>query len=335
MRQGGLKMADTHSQGHPEHSHHGDGAHSHGSHHAHSHGHRHIPKNFDRAFLIGIVLNVSFVAVEAIYGIISNSLALLADAGHNLSDVLGLVIAWIAIHLSRRKPNNQFTFGLKSSSILAALANAVFLLVTIGAIVWEAIERFQSSSPIATNTVIAVALIGVAINGITAFLFHRGHTEDINIKGAYIHMLADALVSVGVAAAALAMMYTGWNWLDPLVSIVVCLIIFKGTWGLLKESVQLALNAVPAGINRQAVFDFLKSRKNVAAVHDLHIWGMSTTENALTAHLIIPTGHPGDVFLHHLAEDLKDKFNIGHTTVQIELGNDHHHKCALEPDDVV
>ena len=262
-------------------------------------------------------------------------MALLADAGHNLSDVLGLIIAWFAITLSRRKPNHQFTFGLKSSSILAALGNALFLLVTIAAIIWEAIDRFQNQTPVANQIVIGVALVGVVINGFTAYLFHRGHKEDLNIKGAYLHMLSDALVSVGVAAAALVMMYTGWNWMDPLVSIIVCAIIFKGTWSLLKESVQLALNAVPSGINRQAVFDFLKTRKNVTAVHDLHIWGMSTTENALTAHLIIPNGHPGDGFLHHLAEDLKTKFNIGHTTIQIELGNDDHHKCALESDDVV
>lgn len=328
-------MKDQHDHSHPQNHDHQHG-HQHGVHeHGHHHAHSHTPTNFDRAFLVGIVLNISFVAIEAVYGFISNSLALLADAGHNLSDVLGLVIAWFAIALSRRKPNHQFTFGLKSSSILAALANAVFLLVTIGAIIWEAIGRFQSPAVVANQTVIAVALIGVVINGVTAYLFHRGHKEDLNIKGAYLHMLADALVSVGVAVAAVIMMYTGWNWLDPLVSIIVCAVIFKGTWSLLKESVQLALKAVPTGINREDVFNFLKTRKNVTAVHDLHIWGMSTTENALTAHLIIPTGHPGDGFLHHVAEDLKSKFNIGHSTIQIELGNDANHKCALEPDDVV
>ena len=310
---------------------HKPGAHGEG----HDHAHIHAPANFDRAFLIGIILNISFVAIEAVCGFISNSLALLADAGHNLSDVLGLVIAWFALALSRRKPDHQFTFGLKSSSILAALANAVFLLVTIGAIIWEAIGRFQSPTIVANQIVISVALIGVVINGVTAYLFHRGRKEDINIKGAYLHMLSDALVSVGVAVAAVIMFYTGWNWMDPLVSIIVCIIIFKGTWSLLKESVQLALKAVPTGINRQDVFNFLKTRKNVSAVHDLHIWGMSTTENALTAHLIIPTGHPGDSFLHHVAEDLKQNFNIGHTTIQIELGNDDTHKCALESDDVV
>lgn len=313
---------------------HGD-VHHHGHSHGHSHGHGHVPQNFNRAFMIGIILNVSFVVIEAAYGFISNSLALLADAGHNLSDVLGLIIAWVAIILSKRKPDHQFTFGLKGSSILAALGNSVFLLVTIGAIIWEAIERFQSPNIVNSKIVIAVALCGVVINGATAYLFHRGQKEDINIKGAYLHMLADALVSVGVALVGVVYTFTEWSWLDPLVSIVVCVIIFKGTWSLLKESVQLALKAVPTGIDRQAVFTFLKNQKNVLAVHDLHIWGMSTTENALTAHMVIPQGHPGDGFLHHLAGDLKSNFNIGHSTIQIELGNDSAHRCELESDEVV
>jgi cobalt-zinc-cadmium efflux system protein len=303
--------------------------------HNHNHHQNHAPQNFNRAFIVGIVLNISFVIIESAYGFISNSLALLADAGHNLSDVLGLVIAWVAIILSNRKPNHQFTFGLKGSSILAALGNSVFLLVTIGAIIWEAIDRFQNPTMMNSPIVIAVALVGVIINGVTAFLFRRGHKQDINIKGAYLHMLADAMVSVGVAMAGVLFIFTKWTWLDPLVSIIVCVIIFKGTWSLLKESVQLALKAVPTGIDRALVFDFLKSQKNVTAVHDLHIWGMSTTENALTAHLVIPQGHPGDGFLHHLAIDLKSNFNIGHSTIQIELGNDSAHRCELESDDVV
>ena len=338
------KHSHNHSENNPvvhDHQHDHSGAPNHSpqqSHrdgHSHAHGHAHVPQNFDRAFLIGIILNISFVGIEAGYGVFSNSLALLADAGHNLSDVLGLVIAWVAIALSKRKPDHQFTFGLKGSSILAALGNSVFLLLTIGAIVWEAIERFQNPTAMKSNIVIAVALCGVIVNGITAYLFHRGHKEDINIKGAYLHMLADAVVSVGVAVAGVVYIFTKWAWIDPLVSIIVCIVIFKGTWSLLKESLQLALKAVPTGIDRTAVYTFLKSQKNVSTVHDLHIWGMSTTENALTAHIVIPQGHPGDGFLHHLAGDLKSKFNIGHSTIQIELGNDSAHRCELESDEVV
>ncbi len=318
------------------HHHHGhDHSHSHG-HHGHSHhGHSHGPMNYNRAFMIGITLNLIFVGIEAGYGFFANSLALLADAGHNLSDVLGLVVAWVASILVQRKPNPTFTYGLRGSSILAALANAVFLLVAIGGVIWEAIERFQSPPEVAGQVVIWVAAVGILINGFTAYLFASGSKNDLNIRGAYMHMLADALVSVGVVITGVLMVKTGWNWLDPLVSVVVSLVILKGTWGLLRESTLMALNAVPSGISHHDVLQFLKGKKGVSQVHDLHIWGMSTTENALTAHLIMPSGHPGDSFLHHLADDLREKFEIHHMTVQVEMGNDPHHPCALTSDEVV
>ncbi len=316
-----------------DHSHH---QHKHAHDHAHDHhaGHSHAV-NFDKAFAIGITLNIIFVCIEAGYGFFSNSLALLADAGHNLSDVLGLIIAWVASRLVQRKPSNTFTFGFLSTSILAALANAVFLLIAIGGIIWEAIERFRSPQPVAGMIVISVAAVGIIINGITAYLFSSGHKDDLNIRGAYLHMLADALVSVGVVLAGIMMLYTGWSWLDPLVSIIVSVVILRGTWGLLKNSLKLALNAVPAGISHSKVQQFLKSKKGVEKIHDLHIWGLSTTENALTAHLVMPGGHPGDHFLHHVAEELKQQFRINHSTLQIEIGDDPNHPCALEPDDVV
>ncbi len=304
--------------------------------HDHSHGHHdHGPINFDKAFTIGIILNISFVIIEASYGVAANSLALLADAGHNLSDVLGLVVAWIATILVRRKPSQNFTFGLRSSSILAALSNAVFLLLAIGGVAWEAIGRFKSPPPVAGGTVIAVAFVGILINGVTAYLFASGRKSDLNIKGAYMHMLADAFVSAGVVIAGIIMLNTGWNWLDPLVSLVVSFVILRGTWGLLKESMKLALNAVPSGINPSDVLYFLKAKKGVEKVHDLHIWGMSTTENALTAHLVMPGGHPGDSFIHHVCQELNHKYNLHHSTLQIELGNDPDHPCALESDEVV
>ena len=309
--------------------------------HSHDHSHHHHggmvtePMNFDRAFAIGILLNVTFVLIESGYGLAANSLALLADAGHNLSDVLGLIVAWVASILVRRKPTNGFTFGLRSSSILAALGNAVFLLVAIGGVAWEAIGRFRSPPEVAGHTVIVVAAVGIFINGMTAYLFSKGQKGDLNIRGAYLHMLADALVSLAVVVAGIVMIKTGWNWIDPLVSVVVSLVILNGTWGLLKESLKLALGAVPNGINRVEVHKFLMNKKGVSKVHDLHIWGMSTTENALTAHLVMPAGHPGDSFLHHVSEELNHKFKIHHTTLQIELGNDPHHACVLEPDEVV
>ncbi len=315
---------------------------SHDHHHGHSHAederdhgttHAHGPASFGRAFAIGIGLNVAFVAVEATFGIVGNSVALLADAGHNMSDVLGLVIAWVASVLARRPPSARYTYGLRGSSILAALFNAVFLLVAVGAIAWEAVQRLMHPEPVAGLTVIIVAAVGIVINGLTALLFASGRKGDLNIRGAFLHMAADAAVSAGVVVAGLAILYTGWLWLDPLTSLVIVAVIVWGTWGLLRESVAMSLGAVPAGIDRAAVQTYLASLAGVGEVHDLHIWPMSTTDIALTAHLVLPGGHPGDAFLMHAADGLHERFGIDHTTLQIETSKES--ACRLAPDDVV
>lgn len=307
--------------------------------HSHSHSgedhhlHSHAPASFGRAFAIGIILNLGFVLIEGAYGILSNSLALLADAGHNLSDVLGLAVAWLAAVLATRPPSARFTFGLKSSTILAALFNAVFLLVAAGAIGWEATLRLFSPEAVAGQTVMAVAAIGILINGATALLFASGRKYDLNIRGAYLHMASDAAVSAGVVVAGLVILYTGWLWLDPIVSLVIVTVIVWGTWGLLRESLAMSLKAVPPGVDSAAVRRFLEKQKGVAAIHDLHIWPMSTTDIALTAHLLIPGGHPGDSFLMHIVEELRAHHGIGHVTLQVET--DPSTACALESDQVV
>lgn len=306
--------------------------HGHTADHGHGHGHSHAPANFDRAFAIGIALNLGYVAVEAGYGLKIGSLALVADAGHNLSDVLGLVMAWGATALARRRPSPRFTYGLRSSSILAALFNAVLLLVAVGAIVVEAVRRLMDPSPVAAGVVMAVAAAGIAINALTAWMFASGRKGDLNIRGAYLHMAADAAVSLGVVVAALVMMFTGWAWLDPVVSLVISAVIVAGTWGLLRDSTSMALHAVPPGLDLRAVEAQLLARPGVVRVHDLHVWSMSTTETALTAHLVMPAGHPGDRFLHDLAGELSHVFGIGHATVQIEID---HAACALESEAVV
>lgn len=309
--------------------------HDHAPHdHNHAHGHSHGPANYNTAFAVGIALNTIFVVVESVYGYLSHSLALMADAGHNLSDVLGLLLAWGATYLATRKPSRKFTYGLRSSSILAALANAVLLLVAIGGIAWEAISRFNDPQPVGASTIMIVAGIGILINGATALLFMSGRKSDLNLKGAYLHMLSDAVVSVGVVIAGLIISYTALNWIDPVVSLVICAVIVWGTWGLLKDSVKLALNAVPESIDSAAVLTHLKTQKGVFEVHDLHIWAMSTTEIALTAHLIIKGGHPGDAFLDKLSHELERDFGIHHATLQIEVG-DHSVTCRLAPDEVV
>ncbi len=306
--------------------------------HAHDHdhhvpGHIHTPASFGTAFAIGIALNLAFVLIEAGYGIVANSMALLADAGHNLSDVLGLVVAWLAAVLANRPPSQRYTFGLKSSTILAALFNAVFLLVAVGAIGWEAILRLFSPEAVAGETVIVVAVIGILINSITAWLFVSGSKGDLNIRGAYLHMVGDAAVSAGVVLAGLAILYTGWPWLDPVVSLVIVGVIVWGTWSLLRESLAMSLHAVPPGLDSAAVRALLEKQSGVVAVHDLHIWPMSTTDIALTAHLLIPGGHPGDSFLMHIAEELHAHHGIGHVTLQVET--DPATACALESDNVV
>lgn len=289
--------------------------------HGHAHGHSHAPASFGRAFAIGIVLNLAFVAVEAAYGFMAGSMALLADAGHNLSDVLGLVIAWVGASLARRSPSLRFTYGLKSSPILAALINALLLLVAVGAIAFEAITRLGDPRPVAGGTVIIVASIGIVINTVTALLFARGRKGDINIRGAFIHMAADAAVSAGVVVGALVMMATGAAWIDPAMSLVIAAIILWNTWGLLAEAVKMSLDAVPSGIDPQAVEAMLASLPGVTHVHDLHIWPMSTTETLLTVHLVMPAGHPGDAFLFDAQHRLAHDFHIGHATIQVELSD--------------
>ncbi len=300
-----------------------DHHHEHCSHHHHHHG---DPNS--RAFGIAIFLNLLYVAVEFVYGLIANSTALLADAGHNLSDVLGLLLAGGAAILARKAPSGRYTYGLRSSSILAALGNAMFLLVTCGAIAWEAILRFYQPPEVAGMTVIVVAGIGIAINGLSAWMFLRGSHDDINVRGAYLHMAADAAVSLGVVVAGFIMLFTGWYWLDPLVSLVIVSVIVAGTWSLLRESVHLALSAVPASIDLPQVEAYLRSCKGVADIHDLHIWGMSTTESALTVHLVMPEGYPGDEYMDGIMNTLKEKFSVHHSTLQVEQGTTDH-SCAL------
>ncbi len=299
-------------------------------HHA---GHAHAPRDFGLAFAIGIGLNTAFVIVEFIFGLIGNSVALIADAGHNLSDVLGLLIAWVASALSKRPPSTRYTYGLRGSSILAALFNAMFLLTVIGAIAWEAILRFSRPEYTAGHTVIIIAGIGIAVNGLTAWMFASGRKTDINIRGAFLHMAADAAVSAGVVLAGCAILFTGWNWIDPAMSLVICAIIFWSTWGLLTESVGMSLSAVPRKINPVDVRAYLEALPGVVRLHDLHIWPMSTTETALTCHLVMPAGHPGDAFLLEIAHELQHRFAIGHTTIQTE--NAKEGACALVPDAVV
>ena len=282
------------------------------------HGHHDGKADYGRAFLIGTLLNVGFVAVEAFYGLVSGSVALLADAGHNLSDVLGLLLAWGAASLSRRGPSAHFTFGLRRSSILSALFNAVFLLLAIGAIAFEAIRRLGDPQPVAGGTVMAVAAVGIIVNGVTAWLFARGRAHDINIQGAFLHMAADAAVSAGVVISGLLILRTGWLWLDPLTSLIIVAIILAGTWGLLRRSVNMALDRVPEHIPPAEVFAELESLPGVTRVHDLHIWSLSTTDTALTCHLVMPAGCPGDAFLSDVADRLHRRFGIGHSTIQVE-----------------
>ncbi len=300
------------------HHHHGHGP---GHHHGHDHGHGHAPASFDRAFAIGIALNIAYVLAEAGAGMWTGSVALLADAGHNLSDVLGLAVAWGGAALARSAPTKRFTYGLKGSTILAALANALFLLVALGAIVMEAVQRFDDPPVVAGLTVSIVASIGIAINALTAWLFARGRKGDINIRGAYLHMVSDAAVSAGVVVAGIVIWLTGIGWIDPLVSLVIAALILWQTWGLLRETVEMSLAAVPRAIDYDAVTAALIALPGVTKVHDLHIWPMSTTEPVLTAHLVIPSGSPGDGFLAAARTMLHDRFAIGHATLQVETGD--------------
>lgn len=293
--------------------------------HPHGAGHVHAPADFGRAFAIGVVLNSVFVVVEAVFGLISESMALIADAGHNLSDVLALLLAWGASVAARRPASPRFTWGYKSSTILAAIANAMLLLVAIGMILVETVGRLADPHPVEAGTVIIVAGVGIVINAATAMLFLKGRAHDINIRGAYLHMAADALVSVGVVIAGAAIAVTGALWIDPATSLVIVAVIAWGTWGLLRDSVAMGMLAVPKGVNEAAVRAYLAGLPGVTAVHDLHIWPMSTTETALTAHLVMPGGHPGDRLLGAIAHELAHHYAIGHATVQVETNRE----CAL------
>ncbi|HUL06305.1 MAG TPA: cation diffusion facilitator family transporter [Candidatus Acidoferrum sp.] len=308
-------------------------AHDHGGHdqfHARGHapGHQHAPVRYDRAFAIGVALNAGFVAVEAAAGVFAHSVALIADAGHNLSDVLGLLLAWGAAALARRSPTLRHTYGLRRSSILAALINAAILLVAIGAIAVETLRRFGEPEPVASGSVMLVAAIGIGVNAATAWLFMAGRKSDLNIRGAYLHMAADAAVSLGVVVAALAIGLTGWVWLDPAVSLAIVLVIAVGTWGLLKDSINLALDAVPEHVDRGDVEAYLAALPGISEVHDLHIWGLSTTDTALTVHLVRPGTSADDALITTVTRELHERFGINHATFQME-SDSCDHPCRL------
>ena len=319
-----------HGHGHAddgEHGHGQDGGHAHAGHdHDHGfslfHAHAHAPAAYDRAFAIGIALNLAYLIGEGAAGLATGSVALLADAGHNLSDVLGLAVAWGGATLARTAPSKRFTYGLKGSTILAALFNALLLLVALGAIVAEAVERIASPPPVAGLTVSLVAGVGIAVNALTAWLFASGRKGDVNIRGAFLHMAADALVSAAVVAAGVVIWATGLRWIDPVVSLLIAGVIFAQTWGLLRETVEMALAAVPRGIDINAVEAALCGLPGVERIHDLHVWPMSTTEPVLTAHLVMPAGAAGDAFLANAREILHERFGIGHATLQVETGGE-------------
>lgn len=303
------------------------------AHHPRDHGHGgHALKNFGAAFAVGTLLNAALVVLQIVYGAIAHSVALLADAAHNFGDVLGLIVAWSAYLLAQRRPTERYTYGFRSTSILAALFNAVFVLVATGAIAWQAIERLFDPEPVAAVTVMAVAAVGIVINGLTAWMLMEDPRGDLNIRGAYVHMLADAAVSAGVVVTGAVILLTGWPWADPLVSIVISAVIVWTTWGLLRRAVSMSLQAVPEAIAPDQVRIYLESLPGVAGVHDIHIWSMSTTETALTCHLVMPQGHPGDEFLAQLDRELGRQFNIAHPTIQIEFGD---HDCRLAPSHIV
>jgi cobalt-zinc-cadmium efflux system protein len=311
---------------HHDHDHHHDHAHGHGHHH-------HVPKDMGRAFAIGVSLNLAFVVAEVAAGLWTGSLALLADAGHNLSDVLALLLAWGATVLAKRAPAGRRTYGLRKATILASLANAVLLLVAVGVIVSEAVRRFGAPAPVDTSIVMITAALGVAINGATALLFMRGSQSDLNVRGAFLHMAADAAVSLAVVAGAGIIAITGLLWIDPALSLGIAAVIVLGTWGLLRDSADMAMDAAPRSVDVDAVRRWLAEQPGVEDVHDLHIWAISTTETALTAHLLRPANTEPDAFLHAACEGLQSRFRIGHATIQIET--DAALACRLAPAEVV
>lgn len=320
---------------HDHHDHdHGKEAGGHDHHHHGAGGHVHAPTSFGRAFAIGIALNAAYVVAEVFYGLAAHSLALLADAGHNLGDVLGLVTAWGAVVLSKRKPGGRYTYGLRRSSILAALGNAIVLLVVTGGIAWEGVRRLVDPEPSAGSTIMIVAAAGIAVNGITAYLFMSGRKDDLNIKGAFLHMASDALVALGVVIAGALILWTGWLWLDPIISLVISVVIVAGTWSLLRDAANLSLDAVPEGIDQREVGTCLRELPGVTEIHDLHIWGLSTTEAALTAHLVRNDPVSDERLLHLAAEAMRERFKIGHATFQLETSAAAE-ACKLRPADVV
>lgn len=305
-----------------------------GHHHHHDHDHDLLPARAGRAFAIGVSLNLVFVGVEAAAGFYTGSLALLADAGHNLGDVLGLALAWGASLLVTRPPSERFTYGLRRSSIIAASLNAILLLLAVGGIGWESIRRFFDPQPASSTAIIVVAAIGIVVNGMTALLFQRDRQHDLNVEGAYLHMLVDAGVSLGVVIAGVAIRYTNWEWIDPLVSLIIAVLITTSTWSLLLRSTRLMLDAVPHAIDPGAVREFLLGLEGVTEVHDLHIWAISTTETALTAHLVRPTASLDDDWLAAVTKTLHDRFGIEHATIQLESGLGAN-VCRLAPDHVL
>ena len=300
------------------------------SHHDHEHG----QPSSQPAFGLGVALNAGFVAMEVGCGLYAGSLALLADAGHNLSDVLGLLLAWGASYLARQRPTERRTYGFRRSSIVAALLNALLLLVAVGAIAWEAVGRLLHPAAVTSTTVIVVAGVGVVVNTLTAFLFFSGRHRDLNIRGAFLHMAADAAVSLGVVAGGLVIGWTGWMWIDPALSLLIAAVIAISTWDLLWHALDLSLDAVPRGIDPDEVRAFLAGLAGVSEVHDLHIWAMSTTETALTVHLVKPDGQIDDDWLADVCHQLHDRFGIAHATIQVESGQGRQ-TCRLAPDDVI
>lgn len=308
--------------------------HSHDRGHGHDDGHAHAPANFGRAFAIGIALNLAYLIAEAGFGVAANSLALISDAAHNLGDVLALGTAWGAASLATRQPSGRYTYGLRRTSIFAAVGNAVVLLIVTGGVAWQSIVRLLAPEPTHGFTVIVVAAAGIAVNGGTALLFLRGRKDDLNIRGAFQHMAADAAIALGVVMAGAAILATGWRWLDPAAGLVVGAVIVVGTWSLLREAVNLSLDAVPEGIDRAAVKAYLDTLPGIVEVHDLHIWALSTTETALTAHLIHDDGTPHDALLPEICTQIRERFGIGHATIQLETP-ELARQCALRPDHVV
>lgn len=316
-------MADEHQHG-PEDEH----SHSHGA------GHTHTPNDFNRAFAFGVFLNLALVVGQIVFGLLAHSLALVADAGHNFADVLGLMLAWWANRLAKTPPTRERTYGLRSASILAALANAFFLLVTMGAVGWEAIMRLKNPPEVHGLIVIWVAGAGIVVNGVSAALFYSGRKGDLNVRGAFLHLAADAAISLGVVVAGVAILLTGKLWIDPVASLVITVTIIYSTWGLFRDAMKLALQAVPPGVDIKAVRSWLEARPGVSAVHDLHVWAMSTTQTALTAHLVKPDGKLNDAMLCEIAQELEHRFRIQHVTLQLEQG-DEARRCRQAPDEVV